>query len=352
MTDYALVAMQLTREALDHGLMTYTPRELRSLDNREAWHARATDRKEPRTPRSKRPRCGAQTRRGKPCSARAVPGSARCRVHGGLSTGPRTDDGREAIRVSNRRRAVLADLVELDPDMNEIRRRQWAAAILDLAAGGTRATAGEAAGVTEQTIGRWCKVDTFDDTLTRAGQRLRRRQQAAERSMNIESTCIDLGPMPDLDLAELLAADPLEGLDLSIPENLLEDLKLPELEPLDLDAILAELPSPPPVVSSAEREVHMLKASYLVALLVVGLAGCCCTKEVTLDTSSGPGALWYENGQKAAEGAFKAGQEHGPWTNWYESGQKREEGEYKDGQKHGPWTYWYEDGSLDRTETY
>ena len=240
MTDHALMAMELTREALALGLMTYTPGELRRLDNREAWHAHAPPRKEPRTPRSQRPQCGATTRRGTPCKARAVPGSARCRVHGGLSTGPRTDAGREAIRVSNRRRTIVADLVELEPAMNEIRRRQWAAAILELDAGGTRATAGEAAGVTATTIARWCKVDAFE-ALTRAGQRLRRRQAPAERSMNIESTCIDSWTMPDFDLAELLDADPLEGLDLSIPESLLEDLKLPELEPLDLDALLADV---------------------------------------------------------------------------------------------------------------
>ena len=32
------------------------------------------------------------------------PVNGRCRVHGGLSTGPRTEEGLEAIRESNRRR--------------------------------------------------------------------------------------------------------------------------------------------------------------------------------------------------------------------------------------------------------
>ena len=240
-TDYHRELLRLRRQAMGLGLLPSSARKWRSLDNSEAWHAQASPRKEPRTPRSQRPRCGARTRKGTPCKTRVRHGLTRCRLHGGASTGPRTDDGREAIRASNRRRAIVADLAELVPAMNEIRRRQWAAAILDLAAGGTRATAGEAAGVTAQTIGRWCKVDTFDDTLTRAGQRLRRRQQAAERSVHIESTCIDPWTMPDFDLAELLDADPLEGLDLSIPENLLEDLKLPELEPLALDALLADV---------------------------------------------------------------------------------------------------------------
>lgn len=55
--------------------------------------------------RQQRPTCGALTRAGTPCQARALPGKARCRHHGGLSTGPRTAEGRAAIAASNRRRA-------------------------------------------------------------------------------------------------------------------------------------------------------------------------------------------------------------------------------------------------------
>jgi len=65
-----------------------------------------------RTPRSQRPKCGARTRSGEPCQAKAVwcdstdsPRNGRCRLHGGLSTGPRSAAGRDAIRESNRRRA-------------------------------------------------------------------------------------------------------------------------------------------------------------------------------------------------------------------------------------------------------
>lgn len=251
-TDYALKLLELTREALARGFLTYTSRELRKLDNREAWHAQATPRKEPRMPRSQRPPCAAQTRRGTPCKARVVEGANRCRVHGGLSTGPRTEAGHEAIRVSNRRRAVLADLAELEPAMNEIRRRQWAAAILELAAGGSRAAAGEAAGVTAATIARWCKVPAFDDALTRAGQRLRRRQEAAARSMDttpaVESTCNDPWTMPDFDLAELLGGDPLEGLGMDFELSPLEDFDLsaldfepPPLEDFDVEDLLADV---------------------------------------------------------------------------------------------------------------
>lgn len=36
---------------------------------------------------------------------KGAPRNGRCRMHGGLSTGPRTDEGRERIAASNRRRA-------------------------------------------------------------------------------------------------------------------------------------------------------------------------------------------------------------------------------------------------------
>jgi glucans biosynthesis protein len=42
-------------------------------------------------------RCGARTRRHQPCQAPAIKGKKRCRMHGGLSTGP-TPDGLERSR--------------------------------------------------------------------------------------------------------------------------------------------------------------------------------------------------------------------------------------------------------------
>jgi len=46
---------------------------------------------------SKAPRCGAKTRRGSPCQSPAM-ANGRCRMHGGLSTGPKTAEGIERIR--------------------------------------------------------------------------------------------------------------------------------------------------------------------------------------------------------------------------------------------------------------
>ena len=64
------------------------------------WHA-AHPPQPLRPSKEERPRCGARTRAGGRCQARALwhpgelaPRNGRCRMHGGLSTGPRTEEGR------------------------------------------------------------------------------------------------------------------------------------------------------------------------------------------------------------------------------------------------------------------
>jgi len=54
--------------------------------------------------RKDRPRCGARTRKGVPCLVRVEPGKRCCRFHGGLSTGPRTPEGKARIAAAQRRR--------------------------------------------------------------------------------------------------------------------------------------------------------------------------------------------------------------------------------------------------------
>ncbi|MEM6410227.1 MAG: HGGxSTG domain-containing protein [Pseudomonadota bacterium] len=59
----------------------------------------ATTKQMPRTspyPRRKTEKqvCGAKTRTGKPCQMKPEPGKKRCRLHGGLSTGPKTVEGK------------------------------------------------------------------------------------------------------------------------------------------------------------------------------------------------------------------------------------------------------------------
>src|SRR5262245_9494744 len=57
--------------------------------------------------------CGARTRRGTPCQCKAIEtkrGAWKCRLHGGLSTGPKTAEGRERIAAAQRARwARIAD---------------------------------------------------------------------------------------------------------------------------------------------------------------------------------------------------------------------------------------------------
>jgi len=56
------------------------------------------------TPKRLRPVCGARTKSGRPCQAKPVwdeehdrPRNGRCRLHGGLSTGPKTAEGRRRV---------------------------------------------------------------------------------------------------------------------------------------------------------------------------------------------------------------------------------------------------------------
>jgi hypothetical protein len=57
-----------------------------------------------RITRARDHRCGAKTRKGRPCRAKPLPGKRRCKFHGGMSTGPRTPEGRERIAEAQRRR--------------------------------------------------------------------------------------------------------------------------------------------------------------------------------------------------------------------------------------------------------
>lgn len=63
-----------------------------------------------RYPKGLRPdelRCNAKCRDGHACQWKVARRGERCKLHGGLSTGPKTEEGRERIRESNRRRAAL-----------------------------------------------------------------------------------------------------------------------------------------------------------------------------------------------------------------------------------------------------
>ena len=46
-------------------------------------------------------KCGAKTRSGVPCAKFPIEGKRRCRLHGGLSTGPKTPAGKATISAAN-----------------------------------------------------------------------------------------------------------------------------------------------------------------------------------------------------------------------------------------------------------
>ena len=51
-------------------------------------------------PPKDRPFCGARARSGAPCKKKVIPGKRRCKYHGGLSTGPKTDAGKAKIAAA------------------------------------------------------------------------------------------------------------------------------------------------------------------------------------------------------------------------------------------------------------
>ena len=95
-------------EVIDRSLF----RLLRKME-RDEEDQRIRERK--RTPKVEMPGCGARCRDGTPCQAPAVwdyandrPRNGRCRMHGGLSTGPRTSEGKRRSREGARRGARVS----------------------------------------------------------------------------------------------------------------------------------------------------------------------------------------------------------------------------------------------------
>lgn len=44
--------------------------------------------------------CGAKTRAGTPCKQKGIYYNGRCKLHGGLSTGPITDEGKRKVALN------------------------------------------------------------------------------------------------------------------------------------------------------------------------------------------------------------------------------------------------------------
>ncbi|MEX3007202.1 HGGxSTG domain-containing protein [Hoeflea sp. TYP-13] len=67
-------------------------------------------------PEEQRPECRAKTKAGGPCTKHVIPGKRRCANHGGLSTGPKTQSGRDRIRAAQKRRWAKGKGKETDTD--------------------------------------------------------------------------------------------------------------------------------------------------------------------------------------------------------------------------------------------
>ncbi|XDZ66905.1 HGGxSTG domain-containing protein [Alphaproteobacteria bacterium LSUCC0684] len=88
-------------------------------------------------------RCGAKTRKGTACQRPANKRNGRCRVHGGASTGPRTEEGRTRISEANlrhgrytkdkleKRRENAAQGREIRKELRQIERELIAGGILE-----------------------------------------------------------------------------------------------------------------------------------------------------------------------------------------------------------------------------
>lgn len=76
-------------------------------------------------PLGERPACRARSRAGHPCRQKVVPGKRRCRFHGGLSTGPKTEEGRQrVIEALCRYRAALREAEEAQDRLNKMASRK------------------------------------------------------------------------------------------------------------------------------------------------------------------------------------------------------------------------------------
>ncbi len=60
------------------------------------------------------PTCGARTRSGEPCKNPCVRDRKRCRLHGGLSSGARTPEGRERARLANYRHGYYTQAAQAE----------------------------------------------------------------------------------------------------------------------------------------------------------------------------------------------------------------------------------------------
>jgi hypothetical protein len=79
-------------------------------------------------------RCGAKTRGGAPCKRAAVSGRPRCPLHGGKSTGPRTEAGRAKIAALHIKHGRLTKQERAEAKRRAVEGRRIRAELRDLEA--------------------------------------------------------------------------------------------------------------------------------------------------------------------------------------------------------------------------
>ncbi len=58
--------------------------------------------------------CGAKTRKGTPCKRKDIYRSGRCKFHGGLSTGPTSEEGKRRSAMNGRMSKAHRDVTKVD----------------------------------------------------------------------------------------------------------------------------------------------------------------------------------------------------------------------------------------------
>lgn len=92
---------QKTREEM---LATYARGQAKLRKKKQELRDGSKQRRAERRWREEAEPCGAMTRKGTPCKRKPVYGKKRCANHGGLSTGPKSEEGKERVREGQRKR--------------------------------------------------------------------------------------------------------------------------------------------------------------------------------------------------------------------------------------------------------
>lgn len=92
------------KRARDHGLLELTDPQQAAINREAERRIAAMKERIAKAAGKRRVRCSAKTRKGHPCKLTSEAGKARCKYHGGMSTGPKTEAGKARIAQAQRDR--------------------------------------------------------------------------------------------------------------------------------------------------------------------------------------------------------------------------------------------------------